>query len=190
MRKTELRFIQTEGLKESLSLPQFAQVAKDWLFDCEYRQHSPSTIATRRIVTDKLNWFLEQRECDQCSTSELRQFLAYLSRGYEDAAGLWGNARFNKPVRPRTVHSYYGHLRTFFAWLVTEGVLDVSPIDKLASPVTRSEPFQPLNYPQIESLLTAAKRSRNPRRNESIVMFLLDTGARASELCELIDEGR
>ena len=185
MRKTELRFIKTEGARDSLQLPQFVQAAKDWLFDCEYRQHSTSTIATRRIVTDKLSWFLDQRACEQCGTSEVRQFLAYLNRGHQDAEGRWGNSRFNKPVRPRTVHTYHGHLRTFFAWLVTEGILDISPMDKLAAPVTRSDQVQPFTQTQIEALLTAAKRSRAPRLNEAIVMFLLDTGARASELCDL-----
>ncbi|BCM88596.1 hypothetical protein IAD21_00430 [Abditibacteriota bacterium] len=61
MRKTELRFIKTEGVKDSLQVAQFIQSANDWLFNAEYPQHSKPTIATRRIVTIKLLWFLNQR---------------------------------------------------------------------------------------------------------------------------------
>ncbi|HTE18150.1 MAG TPA: site-specific integrase [Armatimonadota bacterium] len=34
------------------------------------------------------------------------------------------------------------------------------------------------------ALAAAARRSRYPRRNEAILLFLLDTGARASEFCD------
>lgn len=189
MQKTALSFRKTQAdnstLKDTLSVSELVFATRDWLFDGEYRQHSKSTTAIRRIVTDKLLWFLRERGYEQCGTSELRQFLAYLSRGHEDAAGRWGNARFSKPVRPRTVHTYHGHLRTLFTWLVCEGTLDTSPMDKLAAPVSRSDQVHPFTQPQIEALLAAAKRSRHPRRDEAIILFLLDTGARVSELCAL-----
>jgi len=33
-----------------------------------------------------------------------------------------------RPVRPRTVHTYHGHLRTFFRWLIQEGILEASEL--------------------------------------------------------------
>jgi len=42
--------------------------------------------------------------------SELRQFVAYCATGYGDAEGRWGNKQMTRPVRPRTIHTYRGHL--------------------------------------------------------------------------------
>ncbi|HEX8237912.1 MAG TPA: hypothetical protein VF600_18375 [Abditibacteriaceae bacterium] len=66
---------------------------RDWLFDCEYRQHSPRTLAIRRFLLDKLLWFLRQREYSHCGLAELRQFLAYASTGRTEEGGRWGNAQ-------------------------------------------------------------------------------------------------
>jgi site-specific recombinase XerD len=48
-----------------------------------------------------------------------------------------------------------------------------------------SEQIQPFSQEQIEALRRAARRSHHPRRDETIVLFLLDTGVRVSELCNL-----
>jgi hypothetical protein len=32
-----------------------------------------------------------------------------------------------KAVRPRTIHTYHGHLRTLFRWIVQEGIMETSP---------------------------------------------------------------
>jgi len=58
-------------------------------------------------------------------------------------------------------------------------------MEKLRPPVNRPDQIQPFTEEQIDALLAAAKRSQHPRRDEAIVLFLLDTGVRASELCNL-----
>jgi len=40
-------------------------------------------------------------------------------------------------VKLGTVATYDRHLRTFFAWLVKEEVLDKSPMDKISEPIAR-----------------------------------------------------
>jgi integrase len=73
-------------------------------------------------------------------------------------------------VRPRTVKDYHTTLRTFFRWLVEEGCPDQ---------------IQPLTKEDVYPLLLAAKQSDHSYRDEAILLFLLDTGVRASELCIL-----
>ena len=49
----------------------------------------------------------------------------------------------------------------------------------------RPELVRPFAQEQLKALLVAARRSSHPKRNEAIVLLLLDTGLRVSELCAL-----
>jgi site-specific recombinase XerD len=133
---------------------------------------------------DRFLWFLEYRKAKNCGKQELRQFFAYLSNGHHDG-GRWGNKRFNKPLRPATVRTYFEHLRAFFSWLENEEYLSRSPFHNFAPPVYRADQVQPFNPNQVEDILNACRKSKYPQRDEAIVRFLLDTGVRASEMCNL-----
>lgn len=88
-------------------------------------------------------------------------------------------------MRPRTILTYFGNLRTLFRYLVEEGAIDSSPMESLRPPVSRGDQIVPFSPEQIRALLAVTRRSRQPKRDEAIVLFLLDTGCRASELCAL-----
>jgi integrase/recombinase XerD len=176
------RFIENEV---ALPVGTLEEQAAGWLDDGKYRQLSPRTLEARRDLVSKLLWFLRQREAERCGLMELRSFLAYMSRGHEEPGGRWGNPRLTKPVKPSTIETHFVNLRTLFTFLVAEGVIDTSPMDGLKPPVVRDDQVQPFTNEQVAALLEAAHRSRYPRRNEAILYFLLDTGARASELCGL-----
>ncbi len=169
----------------AIGVVELARYAEGWLLAGDISQHSQCTVYTRSSIVRKLLWFLQRRACETCGTLELRQFLAHLTNGHKEPGGRWGNPRMNKPVRPRTVHTYHGHLRTFFRWLVTEGAMPSSPMDRIPVPVSRSDQIQPFTQEQLKALLAAARRSRYARRDEAILLFLLDTALRASELCAI-----
>lgn len=175
----------TIPVSRGLAVGDLERLVKDYLLDCDYRMQSPRTIETRRIFFQNLLWFLRHRKMTVCGTAELRQFFSYLQHGHEEPGGRWGQARYKRPVRPITVKDYYVNLRCLFNWLVADGVLEVSPLEKIPKPNVRAEQVQPFTQEQIEAFLKAAKESPEPRRNEAIVLFLYDTGVRASELCGL-----
>jgi site-specific recombinase XerD len=56
---------------------------------------------------------------------------------------------------------------------------------KVPSPMVRTDIKQPLSADQVRRLLRAARSSRQPRRDEALLLFLADTGVRASELVSL-----
>lgn len=182
MQKTAHRFTESEA---GIDVRQIERYGKGWLLDGEYRQLSPHTVAARKSLLDKLVWFLRYNELPGCGTPEIRAFLAYMGRGHEDEGGRWGNPRMTRPVRPRTVQTHFINLKTFFRFLIDEGVIESSPIEHLRPPVARADQVQPFTQEQVTSLLQMAKRSTHPRRDEAILLFLLDTGVRASELCGL-----
>ncbi|MDQ3815823.1 MAG: hypothetical protein M3347_18090, partial [Armatimonadota bacterium] len=153
---------------DTLTVSELEHTAREWLFDCQYRQHSPKTIANRRMFLDKLLWFLKEHGYTHCGVPELRRFFAYLTTAHESEAGRWGSAgRCNsarRPVRPRTVKDYHGHLRAYFNWCVGEGFLECSPMERIAVPIARSDQIQPFTLEQVKLLIVAARRTRNPQR--------------------------
>jgi site-specific recombinase XerD len=176
---------QTGADSTSIPTAELERLTKDYLLDCDYRMQSPQTIATRRVFLERLLWFLQHRRYANCGTTEVRQFLSYLMHGHEEPGGRWGNPRFNKPVRPITVKDYYVNLKCFFNWLMAEAVIEASPMARVPKPRVQTEQVEPFSQQQINALLKAARHSQNPRRDEAIVLFLYDTGVRASELCGL-----
>src|SRR5579859_7004992 len=124
-------------LDASISLADLARYTDGWLLACEIAQHSSRTIGNRKEIVNHLLWFLRQREYASCGTMELRQFLAYVTNGHKEQGGRWGNPQQTRPVRPRTVKDYHNHLRTLFRWIVTEGGLDASPMERIPAPTAR-----------------------------------------------------
>jgi site-specific recombinase XerD len=175
-------FAKTGGAIRTAELPGCTQ---GWLLDGQVRQLSERTIDSRRRLLDKLNWFLTTRELTDCGRNELRAFLAYVATGHDDSEGRWGNPRERRPVRPATTLTYYNILRSFFAFLLLEGALEASPMAGLRPPLARGDQVQPYAPQQLEALLKAACRSPFARRDEALLLFLLDTGARASEVCQI-----
>jgi integrase/recombinase XerD len=55
----------------------------------------------------------------------------------------------------------------------------------LRPPLARADQVQPYTTEQLEALLAAARHSPFARRDEALLSFLLDTGARATEVCQL-----
>jgi site-specific recombinase XerD len=161
------------------------RLADGWILDCQYRQISRETIANRKVLLSKFIWWLRTHELPRCGTAEIKRFLAYVATGHNDPEGRWGNSRMVKPVRPRTVKDYHATLRTFFRWLAEEQYIAGSPMEGIRPPVARADQIQPFTQEQVAALLLAAKQSNYPHRNEAILLVLLDTAVRASELCSL-----
>lgn len=112
---------------------------KNCLLDGEVRQHSAQVLSTRRLILSKLEWFLQLRGHEVCGQTEVREFLAYLGRSHAEPGGRWGNPHLTRPVRPRTVKDYHGHLRTFFRWLITQKMISESPIEGIALLISRTD---------------------------------------------------
>jgi integrase/recombinase XerD len=160
-------------------------LADEYLCDCDLRLQSPHTIETRRVFLRNFLWFLRKRGHAACGVSELRHFFHYLAHGHEEPGGRFGNKNLNRPVRPVTVMDYYVCLRSLFDWLAAQRMIRETPFAAIAKPQVREETKAPLSPQQVVALLRAARRSADPARNAAILLFLLDTGCRASELVSL-----
>ena len=160
-----------------------------WIADGQAAGWSPCTIASRRDMLGKFRWWLDQEGCPdrlEATTAEtIRFFLAYLRS--DAGAGRWGSAQPNarRPVRPSTVDTYYRALRAFFNFVVREGLLNQSPLRNVSPPHLPKDLLPPFTPEQAQALVDAAKKSSQAARDLPLVLILLDTGPRVSELCSL-----
>lgn len=168
--------------RDSIPVSQLPRLMEGWISDGQYRRLSTATLTARRSVLTKLAWWIDQQspQPPDIGRMELRGFLGYLASGQP----RWGIDHPNavRSVRPSTSQTYHRILRTFFAWLVEEGTIEVSPMETLKAPVVRQDQIRPFTPAQIHQLLAAAKAGRHAKRDTALILFLLDTGARACEV--------
>jgi site-specific recombinase XerD len=139
---------------------------EDYLFARQVDGLSPKTLELYSHVTKLLVDFVGEEEL---STKLMRRFFANLA-----------DTR-NKT----TIFIYYRTIKTFIRFLLREGYITDNPLTniKVAKPKDKF-PFI-LSEKEVGLLLKAAKQSRSGIRNYCIVIFLIDTGVRVSELAGL-----
>jgi site-specific recombinase XerD len=89
-----------------------------------------------------------------------------------------------------TASTRYWGLRAFFNWLVDEGEIDHSPLERVRPPRQEERPPDVLSDEEVLALLHAAEgRSFEDRRDAAIIRLLFDTGARVGELVSMTTDG-
>ena len=115
-----------------LIVSEMESCASQWLLDCEIRQNPKATLTNRRVCTANLLWFLKPRKLSEGGKPELRLFLHDLTTGHTESGGRWGRPNEPEPVKSSTVLTYHSHLRAFFNWIVCEGRLSVSLLERIS----------------------------------------------------------
>jgi len=154
-------------------------------------EFSPNTVAKYRYFFRRLIAFLGDVELDQVTTADIRRFLVHLAT----VPGPSGRI-----LSRRSVHDVWAVLSSFWTWAERE--LGVPHIirGKIKAPSYTEKTVEPLTQADVAALLRAADhqrayslpngkrvRSRRPSaaRDRAIVLTLLDSGLRVSELCGL-----
>jgi site-specific recombinase XerD len=84
-------------------------------------------------------------------------------------------------------HAFFRTLRAFYNWCETE-IDDENfrnPMRKIKAPRVKIEPLEPINIEHIEKMLKECQDTVFGLRDRAILLVLMDTGARASELLSL-----
>ncbi|SDT02237.1 Site-specific recombinase XerD [Friedmanniella luteola] len=89
-------------------------------------------------------------------------------------------------VRPATVAKHYRSLQQLFRWLVDDGEIDRSPMERMRPPAVPEQPVPIVPDAHLEALLATCKGNTfENRRDLAIIRLFLDTGMRAGELAGL-----
>lgn len=101
----------------------------------------------------------------------------------------------------KTIRNYHAGLSSFWTWATKEGLVDEHIVRQVTPPKAIENEIVPFSQDDVKLMLYACKRSRsyhrsfhrekishtlpNCKRNKAIILTLLDTGVRASELCNM-----
>src|ERR1700730_8550374 len=152
----------------------FARAWADFELHCRAENMSPRTISAYLAAATQLREFLAGRDHstnpDEITRRDVQAFLTDLITRYADS----------------TAATRYWGLRSFFGWLVDEGELEHSPLDRVKPPRQTERPPDVLDDDEVRALLRASEgRSFEARRDAAMVRLLFDSGIRVGELISM-----
>ena len=102
----------------------------------------------------------------------LRKYLPWLEETHHNAGG---------------VHGCYRTLKTFLLWYEDENEPEgwKNPIHKIKAPKLSKEALAPVELETVTAMLEACANDYLGVRDKALLLLLLDTGARASEVCSM-----
>ncbi|MGD0795959.1 MAG: tyrosine-type recombinase/integrase [Dehalococcoidales bacterium] len=88
--------------------------------------------------------------------------------------------------KPATANNRYRALHRYFAWLLEEGEIKVSPMAKMHPPKVEEQPPEVLKEADITAMFKVCDgKDFASRRDTTIIRLLIDSGLRRSELANL-----
>jgi integrase/recombinase XerD len=90
---------------------------------------------------------------------------------------------------PGGVHGYYRSVRALFRWLVLEEIMPPewrNPMLNVKPPKVNLAPLEPISLEDVRALIDTCERGTFAgERDRAVLLFLLDTGVRAQEACNV-----
>ena len=175
--KMEAKMIENRQLREQGIISVFS--ALEWveafIIDRKSRGLSSNTISFYR---KKLKNFLKYCEINQfhdiqeLKATNIRKYILWLESNDHNKGG---------------VHAHFRVLRSFLYWYEDENDFDewVNPIRKVKMKRPRHDPLEPADIDAVKAMLDVCERDFTGIRDRLILLILLDTGLRASELLDL-----
>lgn len=148
---------------------------QSFLTDCEVRKLSPNSI---RYYRSSLGVFARYAaltavaQFGDVTPQVLRGYLAWLDDGSRQPGGI---------------HAHYRVVKAFTGWVCDELDLgyDANPMRKVRGPKVPHVILEPVAMDTVAALLSACGTDAIGLRDRAMILCMLDTGARAGELCSL-----
>ncbi len=162
--------------------PTFSQIVPEFLLTLQSENKSAGTIRHHEYALGMLGrWLVEAdqpKEVAAWSASTLREWIVWLQQRPN---------RYGGTLSAITVNTIVRSVRTFCNWMREEGHVTEDYFRRRNSvpkvPVVQKAALTPEEFSR---LLEVVRRSARYRlRNEAILLFMVDTGVRARELCAM-----
>lgn len=157
---------------------------------------SPHTLADYTHTLRLFQLYATDVELSSLDTGQLRAFFAYLRKDYLPVRSSGDTA----PLSNHTLANMWCGVRSFFKWCAVEGLVATRPDLAIQRPQYTAPEISPFTQEELAALLDAAEytapaqtarraafRMKRPSaaRDRALILVLLDTGLRVSELGRL-----
>jgi integrase/recombinase XerD len=162
----------------------------------------PRTVDSYEWVLNKWIEKMGDKPINKVTSTNIRDYLAYLRTDYVPHTFAKNNSSgepSTHKLSPKTLRNHWITFKAFFGWAATEFKI-TNPMADIPGPKYKTAPVAAFTQEDITALVKACAYARetNPgnrhsfvtrrptaKRDEALILFLLDTGLRASELCHL-----
>jgi site-specific recombinase XerD len=97
-----------------------------------------------------------------------------------------GRGRQPARMSPATVAKHFRSLQQLFVWLVDDGEISRSPMERMRAPAVPEQPVAVLSVEELLALLATCRGNTfENRRDLAVVRLFIDTGMRSGELVGL-----
>jgi site-specific recombinase XerD len=156
------------------ALDDLAVLLPDWRTHLRARNVAPSTIKSYLRVGEALHEYLLAQGMPTTVSALTRDHLEAFLAALTDRCS------------PATVAKHYRSMQQLFRWLVDDGELPRSPMERMRPPMVPEQPVDILSDEELTALFTVCKGNTfENRRDLALLRFLYDTGVRVSELTGL-----
>lgn len=158
--------------------------------------YSQNTLNLYQWGLELLSTFLKDPEAEKITAKNLQSFMVWLQKDYKPNRPNGDTS----PLSPASLENIWIAIRSFFNWALIELELNQRPDTNLKRPKYQPKVIQPLTEDEVNSLISTAEFTRIAEtkirtqfcmkrstaiRDKGIILCLLDTGARVSELARL-----
>lgn len=144
-----------------------SEAIEGFILACKARKLSPHTLADYGRTLRRFLAHVGDMAIGDITTVQISAFLAA------------------QPYSEKTVKNYHIGLAALWTWCIREGHTTRHIVRVVEKPRPQKVVIEPLTQVEVKRILDAAQAGRLAARNRSIVLLLLDTGLRASELINI-----
>jgi integrase/recombinase XerD len=173
----------------TINLTELNNLVNEYQLQCRIDGKSFKTI---RIYTTALK-SLEKHLKDNGLSTDISQVGIHELRGYIldlKQVAAFKDHPFTKPqqrgLSGNTVNCYLRAIRAFWSWLIAEEIVDKNPFDRIRIQKPPRKIIPAFTEEQLRNLVSVIDRNKPVGfRDYTIILLLLDTGLRVSELAGL-----
>jgi integrase/recombinase XerD len=173
-----------------------SQAFEGYLLDAHARQLSSKTILDYTNAFRHLNNYIGDPPLNDISADDIRRFFAHLGSRRVVSGGV--ASRPPRVLSNKSILNIHIALSALWTWAIKEGFATHHVVRAVRPPKPEKPAIEPFSKADIEALLKACKRSQSytrpgkqecdharstADRDRAMILLLLDTGVRASELC-------
>lgn len=160
--------------RKNVPQPELADLIDSWRLHLTAQRKAAKTIRTYLEAADQLVTFLTEADLPTTAVDVRREHVeAFIVHLIETTS-------------PSTALNRYSALQQLFKWLDEEDEIPESPMTRMKRPKVDEVEIPVVSDADMRKLIASAKGSTfDDRRDTALILFLLDTGARASETTSL-----